>query len=84
MKCYAHECRNAAKWLVNGRYREAQSASCGVHLARCVADLNAFNDSRYSRRAADNGVMLFPVDPVEHDPDWIPPYARGENYNGPE
>lgn len=59
--CFAFECNRKARWLVNGRYREAQSASCGVHLAKCVSDLAEFNDPRYKRRASDHGVMVYPV-----------------------
>lgn len=63
MECFATLCSKRAVWPVNGRYREAQSASCGTHLNRCVADLAAFNDPRYHyRRSSDHGVMIYPVE----------------------
>ncbi|WP_143066006.1 hypothetical protein [Streptomyces sp. CC53] len=60
--CFAHNCKNRARWLVNARYREAQSASCSAHLARCVKDLSVFNDPRCKRRASDHGVMIYPTE----------------------
>lgn len=61
MRCEATVCANTARWLVNSRYWEAQSAVCGTHLSAYVAELAAFNDTRYRRRVSDHGVMIYPV-----------------------
>lgn len=61
MQCEATVCKNRARWLVNARYREAQAAVCGSHLASYVAELNEFRDNRYKGRSVDRGVMIYPV-----------------------
>lgn len=61
MSCFSFECTNQVKWLVNARYREAQSQSCGVHLDKAVVDLSSFNNPEYKRRSPDNGVTVFPA-----------------------
>lgn len=67
MQCTAEtrtgRCPNASRWLVNARHREAQTSVCGVHLAQTVRELEAFSDSRYSRRTSDHGVMIYPDTP---------------------
>lgn len=53
-------CKNQAQWLVNGRYREVQSAACNNHLAHAVSEMAIFNHPKYKRRASDHGVMVYP------------------------
>ncbi len=53
-------CKNAPRWLVNGRYREAQRSSCGIHLSATIADLATFQDDRYKSRIGSDGVRVFP------------------------
>jgi hypothetical protein len=44
------QCSNPSRFIVNGLLREAQSTSCGVHLASTVKRLAVFNDDRYKVR----------------------------------
>ena len=44
------QCINPSRFIVNGLLREAQSTSCGVHLASTVKRLAVFDDDRYKRR----------------------------------
>lgn len=60
-QCEATYCKSRARWLVNARYREAQSAVCGSHLATYVAELAAYDDTRHKRRDSDHGVMIYPA-----------------------
>lgn len=53
-------CTNKPRWLVNGRWREAQVSVCAIHLAGAIKHMSQFNDARYKRRVSDRGVMVYP------------------------
>lgn len=47
-------CKNKNSFVVNGRLREAQTQSCGLHLPSAVVEMAFFNDERYRRRHPDD------------------------------